>query len=155
MSASYKIQGGIQMIVIGHDRQQNGLSWNLLMQLEGAYLNCCSFLISCSSAWKSIERRATMLLTSSIPANIFNTSFLPALHSWLLSTAAHRAVLTRHGRTGRISLLPNCSNTLTSTFCIAWNTAGLTEIVFFFIFNVFFFSTSWRPPYLQFCSKWN
>ena len=98
------------------------------------YLNCCSFLTSCSSAWKSIERSATMLLTTSTPASIFRMSFLYLVHVPELSTGAQSAALTRHGRTARRSRSLNEDNSLMSTFCIAWKRAGLTEMPFLAIF---------------------
>lgn len=92
------------------------VTFALLRASPSVYLSCCSFFTSLSRAWKSIDRRATIELTSSIPDNKVNISFLPSAHSLVLSRGDMRLIRTRHGRIGRISLGVHFDNSEMSTF---------------------------------------
>ena len=100
-----------------------------LNSLSPAYLSCCSFFTSASSAGKSIERRATRELTTSIPDSILRMTFLPAIHSSEWSSGAIRLILTRHGRMGRMSSSRQHASVWMSDFSIALKTRGETGVV--------------------------
>lgn len=93
-----------------------------------SHLSCCSFFTSASRAGKSIERRATRELTTSIPERILRMTFLPAMHSSEWSSGAIRLILTRHGRMARMSSSRQHARVWISDFSIALKTSGETGV---------------------------
>lgn len=130
----WKITYTSKYLIIQHTGMQSKLSffwnefycWSNTFVSRLNYLSCCSFFTSLSSAWKSIDSRATIELTSSIPDSKVKISFLPSAHSLVLSRGEIKLIRTRQGRIGRISLGVHFDNSVMSTFWIALNTLGVT-----------------------------
>ena len=102
---------------------QNELSYHVVTIVSPCvshlYLSCCSFRASCSKAWKSTDRSATMELTASTPESRRRMSFLSWAQDWLWSAGAHRAILTRQGSSSLSSGSLRAARRTTSTFCMA------------------------------------
>ena len=83
------------------------------------YLSCCSFLASCSRAWKSMDNNPTRLLTTSIPCKHLRIFFLWTVHLSLMSKGPQSDILTKHGKIGLRSASGNSDRISTSTLAIA------------------------------------
>lgn len=102
------------------------MNYKLLRHENSSNLWSCSFLTSTSNAWKSMERRPTIELTSSTPDNILNTILLDMVHWWDWSRGLSRLILVKHGIIGRISSSLHSRRFSIFIFCKAWNTRGET-----------------------------
>ncbi len=91
------------------------------------HLSCCSFLASCSRAWKSTDSSATMEFTASTPDSSRRMSFLSCAQALLWSAGAQRAILTRQGSRSRSSGSLKAASLATSTFCMASNANEFTN----------------------------
>ena len=83
------------------------------------YLSCCSFLASCSRAWKSMDNNPTRLLTTSIPCKHLRIFFLWTVHLSLMSKGPQSDILTKHGKIGLRSASGNSERISTLTLAIA------------------------------------
>lgn len=102
-----------------------------------ANLNCCSLRTSVSRAWKSMDNRATIEFTDSMPDKIVRISFRASTQSLVISRGEIRLIRTRHGNNGRISRCVHRDNSRMFTFCIAVNTRGemlVLESIFVLLF---------------------